>query len=184
MSSFGLIEKIRSCLIFIRLYFSSFLQKRDEFGAKNIANSNFATEHIVKWKFWHNFFVRSKKIKKKMSIKDLEHCQLDYAQGHKRLQWKSVCSYNVGESILWMKIEKSYSAQCCNMVKIQTPFYALFCHFNWYTYCSRALKSRSKLRAAIGLRAEFEKLLLHQNSSLCTVTFGEKVLTFAKSRGS
>ena len=43
-------------------------------------------------------------------------------------------------------------------------------------YRSSALKSRSKLRAA------FEKLLLHQNSSLCTVTFGEKVLTLAKSR--
>ena len=53
-----------------------------------------------------------------------------------------------------------------------------------YIYRSRALKSRSKLRAAIGLRAAFGKFLLHQNSSLCTVTFGEKVLTLAKSRGS
>ena len=44
-----------------------------------------------------------------------------------------------------------------------------------------ALKSHSKLRAAIGLRAAFGKLLLHQNSSLCTVTFGKKVLTLAKS---
>ena len=51
-------------------------------------------------------------------------------------------------------------------------------------YRSRALKSRSKLRATIGLRAAFEKNLLHQNSSLCTGTFGEKVLTLAKSRGS
>ena len=51
-------------------------------------------------------------------------------------------------------------------------------------YRSRALKSRSKLRAAIGLRAAFENFLLHQNSSLCTGTFGEKVLTLAKSRGS
>jgi len=51
-------------------------------------------------------------------------------------------------------------------------------------YCSRALKSRSKLRAAIGLRAAFGKFLLHQISSLCTVTFGEKVLTLAKSRSS
>ena len=51
-------------------------------------------------------------------------------------------------------------------------------------YRSRALKSLSKLRAAIGLRAAFEKNSLHQNSSLCTVTFGEKVLTLAKSRGS
>ena len=51
-------------------------------------------------------------------------------------------------------------------------------------YRSRALKSRSKLRAAIGLRAAFGKFLLHQNSSLFTVTFGEKVLTLAKSRGS
>ena len=39
------------------------------------------------------------------------------------------------------------------------------------------------LRAAIGLRAAFGKILLHQNSSLCTVTFGDKVLTLAKSRG-
>ena len=51
-------------------------------------------------------------------------------------------------------------------------------------YRSRALKSLSKLRAAIELRAEFEKLLLHQCSSICTVTSGEKVLTLAKSRGS
>ena len=42
-------------------------------------------------------------------------------------------------------------------------------------YHSRALNSRSKLRAEIGLRAAFEKLLLYQNSSLCTATFGEKV---------
>ena len=45
-------------------------------------------------------------------------------------------------------------------------------------YRSRALKSRSKLRAALGI------FLLHRNSSLFTVTFGEKVLTLAKSRGS
>ena len=51
-------------------------------------------------------------------------------------------------------------------------------------YCSHALKSRSKLKAAIGLRAAFGKILLDQNSSLCTVTFGEKILTLAKSRGS
>ena len=51
-------------------------------------------------------------------------------------------------------------------------------------YHSRALKSRSKLRAALGLRAAFGIFLLHQNSSLFTVTFGEKVLTLAKSRGS
>ena len=31
------------------------------------------------------------------------------------------------------------------------------------------------LRAAIGLRAAFGNFLLHQNSSLFTVTFGEKV---------
>ena len=46
-------------------------------------------------------------------------------------------------------------------------------------YRSRALKSRSKLRAAIGLRASYGNFLLHQNSSLFTVTFGEKVLTLA-----
>ena len=40
------------------------------------------------------------------------------------------------------------------------------------------------LRAAIGLRASLEIFLLHQNSSLFTVTFGEKVLTLAISRGS
>ena len=57
-------------------------------------------------------------------------------------------------------------------------------HYILLKYRSRALKSRPKLRAAIGLRAEFEKLLLHQNSSLCTVTFGEKVLTLPKSPGS
>ena len=53
-----------------------------------------------------------------------------------------------------------------------------------FKYHSRALKSRSKLRAALGLRAAIEIFLLHQNSSLFTVTFGEKVLTLAKSRGS
>ena len=53
-----------------------------------------------------------------------------------------------------------------------------------YKYRIRVLKSHSKLRAAIGLRAAFGKFLLHQNSSLFTVTFGEKVLTSAKSRGS
>ena len=52
------------------------------------------------------------------------------------------------------------------------------CSLTASTYRSRALKSRSKLRAAFG------KFLLHQNSILCTVTFGEKVLTLAKSRGS
>ena len=51
-------------------------------------------------------------------------------------------------------------------------------------YCSRALKSHSKLRAAIGLRDALGIFLLHKNSSLFTVTFGEKVLTLAKSRGS
>ena len=51
-------------------------------------------------------------------------------------------------------------------------------------YRSRALKSSSKLRAAIGLRATLGIFLLHQNSSLSTVTFGEKVMTLAKSRGS
>ena len=40
------------------------------------------------------------------------------------------------------------------------------------------------LRAAIGLRAAFRNFLIHQNLSLCTVTFGEKVLTLAKSRSS
>ena len=61
---------------------------------------------------------------------------------------------------------------------------AIICPIIGLTYRRRTLKSRSKLRAAIGLRAAFGKILLHQNSSLCTVTFGEKVLTLAKSRGS
>ena len=42
-------------------------------------------------------------------------------------------------------------------------------------YRSRAVKSRTQL---------FEASLLHRKISLCTVTFGEKVLTFARSRGS
>ena len=52
------------------------------------------------------------------------------------------------------------------------------------TYRSRAIKSRSKLRAAIRLRAAFGNFLLHENGGLFTVTFGDKVLTLAKSRGS
>ena len=50
-------------------------------------------------------------------------------------------------------------------------------------YRNCALKSRSKLRAAIGLRASLDIFLLHQNSSLFTVTFGEKILTLANSCG-
>ena len=38
-------------------------------------------------------------------------------------------------------------------------------------YHSRALKSRSKLKAATGLRAALDNILLHQNSTLFTVTF-------------
>ena len=34
------------------------------------------------------------------------------------------------------------------------------------------------------LKAAFGKILLRQHSSLCTVTYGEKVLTLVKSRGS
>ena len=55
-----------------------------------------------------------------------------------------------------------------------------FCFLN---YRSRALKSRSKSRAAIRLRAAFGNFLLYKNSSLFTMTLGEKVLTLAKSRG-
>ena len=47
-------------------------------------------------------------------------------------------------------------------------------------YCSPALKSRSVLRAA----PRVLRLLYNRNVSLCTVTFGEKVLTLAKSCGS
>ena len=54
--------------------------------------------------------------------------------------------------------------------------------FDWLKHRSRALKSRSKLRAAIGLRAAFGNYLLHENKHL--FTFGEKVPTLAKSRGS
>ena len=53
-----------------------------------------------------------------------------------------------------------------------------------FIYRSRALNSRSKLRATTGLRAALKKFLLHENISLFTVTFGEKVPTLAKSRGS
>ena len=38
-----------------------------------------------------------------------------------------------------------------------------------------------KLRAAIELKTLFGNFLLHQNSILFTVTFGEKMLTLAKS---
>ena len=51
-------------------------------------------------------------------------------------------------------------------------------------YCMHSLKSHSELKAAIGLRAALVNFLSYQNSSLLTVTFGEKVLTLAKSRGS
>ena len=44
-------------------------------------------------------------------------------------------------------------------------------------YLSKVNTVAAHLRAVIGLRAAFGKFLLHQNSSLCTVTFGEKVLT-------
>ena len=43
---------------------------------------------------------------------------------------------------------------------------------------SCALKSHSKFKAAFG------KFLLHENISLFTETFAEKVLTLAKSHGS
>ena len=49
--------------------------------------------------------------------------------------------------------------------------YSVFYGKNCPIYRSRALKSCSKLRAAL------ENFLLHQNSSFCTVTFGGKVLT-------
>ena len=41
-----------------------------------------------------------------------------------------------------------------------------------FNYRSRALRSRSKLRAATGLRAALENFLLHEN--IFTVTFVEK----------
>ena len=53
----------------------------------------------------------------------------------------------------------------------------------WITVAAH-LKSRSKLRAAIGLIAAFGNFLLHENTGLFTVTFGDKVPTLAKSRGS
>ena len=46
------------------------------------------------------------------------------------------------------------------------------------------LVAHSKLRALIGLRDALGNFLLYQNSSLFTLTFGEKVLTVAKSHGS
>ena len=42
------------------------------------------------------------------------------------------------------------------------------------------VKSHSKLKAAIMLRAALQNFLVHQNLSLFTVTFGEKLLTLAK----
>ena len=47
---------------------------------------------------------------------------------------------------------------------------------------SYAIKSPSKLRAAIRLRATLGNFLLQQNLCVFTVTFGEKVQTLAKSR--
>ena len=48
-------------------------------------------------------------------------------------------------------------------------------------YRTRALKCRYKLKAAIRLKAALGNFLLHQNSSLFTVTFKEKLLALAKS---
>ena len=59
----------------------------------------------------------------------------------------------------------------------------LYSSVNASKYCSRALKSRSKLRAALGLRAAFG-IFYYIKKSLFTVTFGEKVLSLAKSSGS
>ena len=44
------------------------------------------------------------------------------------------------------------------------------------------LKRAAQLKAAIRLSATHGDFLLHQNSSLFTVTFGGKVLTLTKSR--
>ena len=49
-------------------------------------------------------------------------------------------------------------------------------------YRSRALKSHSELRAALGILSLHQYIL--KNLSLCTVTFGDKVPSFHKSRGS
>ena len=69
---------------------------------------------------------------------------------------------------------------------IDTSQFRYYCKISYYpldtdTYYRHTVAVH--LRAAIGLRAAFGKILLHQNSSLFTVTFGEKALTLAKSRG-
>ena len=51
-----------------------------------------------------------------------------------------------------------------------------------FTIATNFFESSYKLRAAIWLRASFGNLLLHQNSSLFTVTFGEKVLNLGKAQ--
>ena len=47
-----------------------------------------------------------------------------------------------------------------------------------------AYRSRTpKSRPGLGAELHFESSLVNKNLSLCTVTFGEKVLSFHKSRG-
>jgi hypothetical protein len=89
-------------------------------------------------------------------------------------------SPNVFPGLLVAALRRAKWTRSCGLIlKVKSTK-----HFLYSNYRSRALKSRSKLRAAILLRAAFVKFLLNQNSSLCTVTFREKVLTLAKSRGS
>ena len=64
-------------------------------------------------------------------------------------------------------------------LRLQKKYEFFFTNPSFGTYHSRALKSRSKLRAAIGLKAAFEKILLHQNSSLCTVDLWRKSPDFS-----
>ena len=70
-----------------------------------------------------------------------------------------------------------------NVIKlVQTNTY---CYENMNRLLNLLICSANlRLTVAAHLRAALENLLLHQNSSLFTVTFGEEVLTLAKSRGS
>ena len=96
--------------------------------------------------------------------------------------WCCLLFYTESQGLVWTLACINLSSKCiayvydciCSMsLQLETKFRLNIMH-----------AVAAHLRAAIGLRAAFGKFLLHQNSSLCTVTFGEKVLTLAKSRGS
>ena len=95
------------------------------------------------------------------------------------------------------KLKNKYS--CCSVMEyhstlecMQFTMMAFQKIFSWYLlrwfgiwqnfqfWCMNTVAAH--LRAAIGLRAPLKNFLLHWNSSLFTVNFGEKVLTLAKGR--